>query len=81
MVKFVLLFFTLDLGLWTTVAHNECHYQPPPPPPPPPPPELPPPPNPDEEPGAVDEEEMADDREDPRLDAKLPVCMLSQWRP
>ena len=45
-------------------------YQPPPPPPPPPPPEEPPPPLPELEPGAVDEEEIASEKEEPNDEAK-----------
>ena len=47
-------------------------YHPPPPPPPPPPPEDPPPPLPELEPGAVDEDDIAEEREEPRLEAKDP---------
>jgi hypothetical protein len=56
-------------------------YQPLPPPPPPPPPEDPPPLLPEDEPGAVEEDEIAPEKELPRLSAKLEVWKLSQELP
>jgi hypothetical protein len=53
-------------------------YQPPPPPPPPPPPEPPPPPNPEDEPGAWEEEEIAEEKEEARLELNSPVFIPSQ---
>ncbi len=50
-------------------------YHPPPPPPPPPPPEEPPLPPPELEPGAEEDEEMADERELPKEDAKPAVVI------
>ena len=46
-------------------------YQPPPPPPPPPPPELPPPPLPEDDPGAVDADEIAEEKLLPIVEVKF----------
>jgi hypothetical protein len=51
------------------------------PPPPPPPPEDPPPPEPELEPGAVEEEEMAEVREEPWPPAKPPKLLLLHREP
>jgi len=45
-------------------------YHPPPPPPPPPPPDEPPPPLPELDPGGEDEEEIVEEKVDPRLEAR-----------
>jgi len=56
-------------------------YHPPPPPPPPPPPDEPPPPPPELEPGGEDEDEMAEEKEDPRLCAIPDAPKLCQLLP
>ena len=56
-------------------------YQPPPPPPPPPPPDDPPPPLPELEPGALDDEDMALDNDDPKLAENPVVLKLLQLVP
>jgi len=66
-------------------AAEKTYYHPPPPPPPPPPPEEPPPPppplNPELEPGAVEDEEMALDKEPAKAEAKPPPREKSRSRP
>ncbi len=48
-------------------------YHPPPPPPPPPPPDDPPPPLPELEPGAVEDDDIAPEKELPSDEAKSPA--------
>ncbi len=68
-----LILYKLIISLWvfSSVAGTwPFHYQPPPPPPPPPPPDEPPPLLPELDPGAREDDEMVEERDEPRLDAR-----------